>query len=111
MHILPNISRSKDNQRKKFGQLKYNKNILWKNHAQNHTSAWVLSCKFASSFLHKQNIGRKWANCLGQPFNNSSSLGSVITCPSQSQTFYKILKSTSLTGEGHNHIELIAVIR
>ena len=53
MHILPNISRSKDNQRKKFGQLKYNKNILWKNHAQNHTSAWVLSCKFASSFLHK----------------------------------------------------------
>ena len=44
MHILPDISRSKDNQRKKFGQLKYNKNILWKNHTH------VLSCKFAAYF-------------------------------------------------------------
>ena len=50
MHILPDISRSKDNQRKKSGQLKYKKNILWKKHAQNHTSAWVLSCKFAAYF-------------------------------------------------------------
>ena len=48
IHILPNISRSKDNQAIKFGQLiEYNmKNILLKNHTQN-----MLERLFSDSYL------------------------------------------------------------
>ena len=45
IHILPNISRSKDNQAKKFGQLiKYNKRniFFFKNYAEDEVAGLVL---------------------------------------------------------------------
>ena len=52
IHILPNISRSKDNQTMKFGQLiEYNmRKILLKNHTQN-----VLEKLFSDIYLKYQN--------------------------------------------------------
>ena len=52
IHILPNISRSKDNQVLKFGQLiEYNmRNISFENHTQN-----VLEKLFPDPYLKNQN--------------------------------------------------------
>ena len=52
IHILPNISRSKDNQTVNFGKLiQYNvRNIFLKNHAQN-----VVEKLFPDPFLKIQN--------------------------------------------------------
>ena len=57
MHILPNISISKDNQAMKFGQLiKYNmKTFFLKNHTQN-----MVESLFPNRFLNIQSLYQKF---------------------------------------------------
>ena len=61
IHILPNISRNKDNQAMKFGQfIEYNKKIFFfKNHTENKSGILVpdLFLFFLKSFISKN----KWS--------------------------------------------------
>ena len=58
IHLLPNISRSKDNQTKKFGQLTW-ETFLLKNHTQN-----MVEKLFPDPFLKNQNFTYLWINSL-----------------------------------------------
>ena len=61
IHLLPNISRSKDNQTIKFGQLiEYNmRTVFLKNHVQN-----MLEKLVADPFIKNQNLAHLWINSL-----------------------------------------------
>ena len=59
IHILHNVSRSKENQTMKFGQLiEYNmRNIFLKNHTEN-----VVEKLVQDRFIRGQNLGYLWIN-------------------------------------------------